>query len=742
MTSVPDFGQRPIAIAAAATTCFEATRIHQAAGTIRLGDELLQHLHQHVGLTFETIRLTTTVRNYVIENVVLDADTLVLVQDGQPIPETVYFLPSEKGRRPSVQHDALIRLPYDQDVIVGYNNAHQGYQHWLTQCLPAIDWSLRQQRNNPVCLLLPKLAPWQEDFIRLLDYESVPRLTPQPGARYAVPRIEYSEFLNGSTSFNICLSGIATARRILNAVPDASSPYRILYVRCTNPYYGSIENAEDVEALLKRHGAYIVDWRLIETSARINLFRHADLVIGPFGEGLTDILFSRAGSVLWEWMPRHHQNASINRLAQAAGIEYWGDLFESTTSGAASNWRIDLQKAEERLSGFLRGTAGLASGSGPATDEAEALPLGLSIETGGGGRPLNELLLGFESLGDNCDFGFVQRYAGVEPLGLLRFAAIAVPEDKRLERLVAALESKFDGLGAPGTVSVFLTGELGRRKYMARESVYNLQYHTGVSEGEMTPEELGQREIKRLGFLRRKFIEDLEAGEKIWVWKSTATREADQAKPLLAVLRVLGPNTLLWVVEADETHRPGTVEALEGDLLKGYVERNASYITDLEVSAYSWVETCQSAYALREKLAGGLSLRRDFDTVSVLHGASESGLYGHQTLGAVADPTPATQASETKPSSSESPRAGWDNPLTLATDAAVAGRHIGRATSSAIDQMSPEPAAAAPAQPPRVLSAMDYLRQPRTDKPAIPACTTPAPPTKMSWLRKLVSRQE
>ena len=36
--------------------------------------------------------------------------------------------------------------------------------------------------------------------------------------------------------------------------------------------------------------------------------------------------------------------------------------------------------------------------------------------------PLNELLLQFEPIGDNCEFGLMQQYFGAEPLSLLRFA--------------------------------------------------------------------------------------------------------------------------------------------------------------------------------------------------------------------------------------------------------------------------------------------------------------------------------
>src|SRR5262249_18303641 len=58
-------------------------------------------------------------------------------------------------------------------------------------------------------------------------------------------------------------------------------------------------------------------------------------------------------------------------------------------------------------------------------------------------KPLDELMLQFRSPGDDCEFGLVQRAAGVEPPGLLRFAGICTEE--RLERLVAAPDAEFTG---------------------------------------------------------------------------------------------------------------------------------------------------------------------------------------------------------------------------------------------------------------------------------------------------------
>jgi hypothetical protein len=139
----------------------------------------------------------------------------------------------------------------------------------------------------------------------------------------------------------------------------------------------------------------------------------------------------------------------------------------------------------------------------------------------------------------------------------------------------------------------------GQRELIVRESAYDLFYHTGIPEGRAEPDLQSEREVTRLGFLRRTFLDDLATGEKIWVWKSQATTHRDQIRPLLETLRRLGPNTLLWVVEADEAHQAGTIESFEPDFIKGYVARFAPYEGVADIHFASLFEVCWRADEFR-----------------------------------------------------------------------------------------------------------------------------------------------
>ena len=210
------------------------------------------------------------------------------------------------------------------------------------------------------------------------------------------------------------------------------------------------------------------------------------------------------------------------------------------------------------------------------------------------GMPADEFMQNFESLGDNCEFGLVQRRCGAEPLGLLRFANIS------LDHLKLALANEFAGLGEVANLEFWL--EPGRkREYAIRDTAVHLTFHTFQYEGEVDEATLLPQHAARLKFLRRELLDDLADGEKLCVFKQNAPVTEPAIRELHAALARHGRNTLLWVAQADPSHPPGTVERLDDGLLKGYVDRFAPYHNAHDLSFEVWLEICAAAHAL----AGG-----------------------------------------------------------------------------------------------------------------------------------------
>jgi hypothetical protein len=205
--------------------------------------------------------------------------------------------------------------------------------------------------------------------------------------------------------------------------------------------------------------------------------------------------------------------------------------------------------------------------------------------------PLHELMLRFESLGENCEFGLVQRQCQAEPLGLLRFSSAPLP------LLLDALEARFDGMGAPAFTRVELAPN--GREFMVNDSRYGFVYHAWVGAGEMSPDAIMRREAKRVPLLVRKLIEDLEAADKIFVFKGMGAMPEEEVFALAASIRRYGANTLLFVTLADPAHRSGTVQVRAPGFLVGYLDRFAPGENAHDLLLGQWVKLCREAYRLR-----------------------------------------------------------------------------------------------------------------------------------------------
>jgi hypothetical protein len=210
------------------------------------------------------------------------------------------------------------------------------------------------------------------------------------------------------------------------------------------------------------------------------------------------------------------------------------------------------------------------------------------------GLTLPQLAMRFESLGENCEFGLVQRRCGAEPLGLLRFSSTF------LRNLIRGLDSQFEGIGEPADVDPRLEGDGPEKEYMVHEQRYGLVYHTFVYETQRSAWLMREQEAGRLKFLRRKFLEELELSEKIFVYKRNAPVSEEEILPLLLALNRHGPNRLLWVVPATEGRSPGSVEVVMPGLLKAYIDRFAPDDDAHEFSFATWIRICANAWLLSQ----------------------------------------------------------------------------------------------------------------------------------------------
>jgi tetratricopeptide (TPR) repeat protein len=208
------------------------------------------------------------------------------------------------------------------------------------------------------------------------------------------------------------------------------------------------------------------------------------------------------------------------------------------------------------------------------------------------------LMSGFESLGNNCEFGIVQRHFGAEPLGLLRWTAVAPNE------LSLALAENLCGIGDPKQTILELRG----REYVTRDAKYGMAMHTFIEQQEQTADKLFPKLCRRLSYLKSKLIEDLTEGTKIFVYKD-AQIKLGQAQALAAAIQKYGNAELLVVFPDTTGAKVSTVERQGANLLFGYVEHFSTAQLGWNCPFETWLAICTQAKRLSEVHRSPMSCR-------------------------------------------------------------------------------------------------------------------------------------
>jgi tetratricopeptide (TPR) repeat protein len=222
---------------------------------------------------------------------------------------------------------------------------------------------------------------------------------------------------------------------------------------------------------------------------------------------------------------------------------------------------------------------------------------------------LVDLMMSFESIGERCDLGSVQRHYGCEPLHLLRFAF------SPLDALIEALQNRFEGIG-----DVEDTGfETYDGETILKTAKYGLIFEAKVWEKGIaasfdggalrivrlnTPKKIEafqEQHRRQLVSLKRKLIEDLEQARRIFVHANDERTSEDDAVQLLAVLRTYGPNSLLYVRPADAKHAAGTVTKLRDGLYLGYYPGRTDFVGGAQPPFDVWRRLLQRTYRLAQK---------------------------------------------------------------------------------------------------------------------------------------------
>jgi len=198
---------------------------------------------------------------------------------------------------------------------------------------------------------------------------------------------------------------------------------------------------------------------------------------------------------------------------------------------------------------------------------------------------MEDVVRRFDSLGDNCEFGLLQRRFGYEPLGLLRWAGTTPDQLAQLLRL------RFAGVGDPENLAIH-TSDTG--EYWVGDKRHGMFMHSFTHTHEVDYDRFHTQQARRSRFLRDKLIEDIETADKPFVYKCK-TITVEQAVELADALHTIGPARLLVMAPEDATYADGSVEQISDALIIGYARFEQPHNN---VTIPRWNSMCREALRL------------------------------------------------------------------------------------------------------------------------------------------------
>ncbi len=305
----------------------------------------------------------------------------------------------------------------------------------------------------------------------------------------------------------------------------------------------------------------------------------------------------------------------LGRFEEAAGLlssvgEKFTDDYRLTLQWAWSVTRLQRWDAafklwdgmlnRFRLIGELTNSVGdtialwqIAKGEGDEDAIAVVLPPEVArragVTVGEADLSDRDLMMGFEGLGDACEFGLVQRHFGAEPVGLLRFSGI------NPRQLATLLRTNFDGVGEPE--HTYVKVHPISREYFAGDTRY-FYMHTFIKESEVPQDQVFEKFSSRLRYLTRELIDDLTAGEKIFIYKdSRAALSDEEAHAIAGALKEHYPAAKLVLMRvASNPRQTGTISIFTKNAVFGYLTH--FYETTNNMSDYDgWKGVCAAARA-------------------------------------------------------------------------------------------------------------------------------------------------
>jgi capsular polysaccharide biosynthesis protein len=207
-------------------------------------------------------------------------------------------------------------------VVLAARGGNDNYFHFVTDVIPR--WGTFQQTMpgcRPDAIYVPHKSRYQRELLDLIGLSDVPLIQSDKdrairATRLAVPWIgNHGEFAPPST--------VEWLRSALPAKDVASRPKRIYVTRGSQKNTRRFVREAELVAALEKRGFAVIDPGSLSVQDQIDHFAAADVIVGPHGAALTNLVFAREGARILELFGPTYVKACFWTLtANIPGVEH------------------------------------------------------------------------------------------------------------------------------------------------------------------------------------------------------------------------------------------------------------------------------------------------------------------------------------------------------------------------------------------------------------------------------------
>ncbi len=233
-----------------------------------------------------------------------------------------------------------------------FHNASSGdnHSHWLLQTLPQLTYYARAGMCPERLVVQPNIRPYQRDVLEALGY-GADRLLVRPPHQAMRFRELYAGYVDGG----LIPDASIYHRQIAAFDTGAAGPEKIYVSRQDARSIRRLLNEVALIERLRAMGFAIVLPSTLTAAQEVTIFRNARLIVGPFGAGLYNTLFTRPGATIlalsdpnyvMEWLP---QAAALGGHAHGWMFGLAFESHDPVYAGTHNNWIVDVDRVVEAV---------------------------------------------------------------------------------------------------------------------------------------------------------------------------------------------------------------------------------------------------------------------------------------------------------------------------------------------------------------------------------------------------------